>query len=296
MSRVAAILLMLLWPAVAAAQLAVPGDGEDVVRVDDRGRSMRVTFPLHDRLWLRGGYATGPQPSSLIELGISFSLRADFPEEEIWWQLRHDVAKVQLRLQRSAALGVTFFEGDYLRHDKSSNILIPRGKRDIRLPAPFDIAVVWMLGRLDVDVQQGIEAADVAEIAVLADFIRDEAYRHRLAVGPSGRYEALRLDPSWRHDVVPFSGVMALYGWEARNGRFSFLVRQSADYTAAIEVSSGVDWSWRLRTMAELEWVSLAINDLPLSLSLEGAANHQLGGSTDWTAGVSARLALPLGI
>ncbi len=288
---------LLLGPVSAAAQ--APPARDRVYTTDEAGRSFRVGFPLHDRVWLRGGYEFGAEPTPLVEIGWSFKLNVDFPDEEIWWQLRHQLLRAELRAASDSPWTITALSADYLRHDVSSSILIPRNKRDIRLPAPFDIAVVWSLLTLRLAPRSSdtVRGAEIAELAVLADFVRDETYRHRLAIGAAASYVAERDERTarWRHEIVPFSGLTALWGWEHRSGRFSAAVTPMVARAAMLSAGDQIAWAWRASAEAEIEWVVVAVNDAPISLLARTELSTQVGAATHWNAGLGARLAIPSG-
>jgi hypothetical protein len=264
----------------------------------ENGLPFRVAFPRYDRLY--AGILTPVWETRAgrgldwfaAEFGLAVSFSLPFPQEEIWWRLRPHFLRTEVRGSLAEGWGfrLTGLEGEFLRHDLSSFILIPTGESsEIRLPAPFDVALEMQLGSLDVGIFGGrwyLTQARVLEIDVMMDFIRDPNYRHRFAIGPSGWYDIRRLDapwrdggasePRWSHEFVPLSGGTILYAWESSTGRIAAEARAScgAALTPARASASDGDpeperWRAHCRGRASLEWIPLAVVDQPLSLPLE---------------------------
>ena len=272
-------------------ELAPPVGVEQRARVAmdaETGRPFQVAFPRHDRLvagiTARGGDGLGVAPG--VELGWRVASFLPFSREEIWWRLRHQILELKLHPigegLGGAVLGAMLVRGEYLRHDRSSFVVVPTGEgSEVRLPAPFDVALGLVVGRLELETGTGgtprLAWARVVEVDVLMDFVRDPSYRHRLAIGASGRYDIARVESGgWHHELAPLSGAAALWSWESATGLFS--ARLEARGGARFAMGSGADggWGWGWRAQGELEWVVAAINDQPLSLPLR-VAYHRLG-------------------
>jgi len=286
--------------------LAKVEETRDVWATDDAGR-FRVAFPLHNRLFVDAGthqlvVDDAHTAGGSYGFAWDFAFDADFPDEEIWWQLRHTAVAVRWEPSSPAGwdLRVSLLEADYLRHDTSSYILIP-ARRDIRLPAPFDVAIAWKLGggrfRLDA-AEPSVIGWDVGEFRVMADFIRDPRYRHRLAVGAASRYRLSPTGDAWTHDLVPLSGGAFLYGWENRRGTFEARLEGGAEYGAELVVGGDPIWSWSSRARLAVEWTPLAVNDLPVSVYVEANWERAFAQTPidEWGGRAGVRLALPLGL
>lgn len=284
--------------------LAKVEETREVWATDDAGR-YRVSFPLHNRVYVEAGshFVVDDVPVDGGSYGAAwdFAFDVDFPDEEIWWQLRHTAARVRWEPQRPAGwdLRVSLLEADYLRHDTSSYVLIP-AQRDIRLPAPFDVVVGWKLGggRFALDVPDpAVVAWDIGEFQVMADFVRDPRYRHRFAIGAAARYR-LTPGPSLQHDLVPLSGAALLYAWENARGTFEIRFDGAADYGALLVVGAEPLWTWRTSAALRLEWTPIAINDLPVSVFVDGNWKRAFVQSPhdEWTIRGGLRLSLPIGL
>ena len=254
--------------------------------VDDRGRRFRVAFPLYDRLSIEGNTGFSPlgegrnpaQVGGRLRSDLSVSL--DFSEDEVWWRMRHKLLDTSLaRTGEAEAFRMqgTVLEARYLRHDLSTFIVVPAAN-DFRLPGNFDIALDYTLGRYDFTFGGGSlssQRIDVVDLSFLMDFIRDESYRHRFAIGMASWYHATPGD-LWQHEISPLTAGKILYGWDQKDGLFRFYTEAicGAALTVNTEVvDAPMDWGWRCRSLLEMEWTPLAISDAPLSIPLEVRAD-----------------------
>lgn len=302
-------LLALLVTLVIAAQAHAEPAGDYII--DDQERPIRVAFPLHDRLFVGAVVRkSGPRPTGLgIDLAIKHSFGVDFPEEEIWWRFRHTFLDTEVDLasreeDEALRLRAALIKGRYLRHDESSFILIPANV-DLRIPAPFDIAVEYELLEvelgLDLPGGQGafdVMAIDVARFAVLLDFIRDPDYRHRLAIGPLTAY-SVRDVSGWVHSFIPMTGGRLVYGWESATGRLAMEARVQCAVEAEL-FDQRLRWQGHCALGALGEWTLLAINDMPINLVLAGSAREPRQPSESrqsliWDASMGLRWSLPGG-
>ena len=278
---------------------------EDYI-VDERGRALRVAFPLYERFWLEA--SSGRSASRGMErlgarVGWEKSWAFDFHDEEIWWVLRHTFLHTEAWSPERGTwrLEGALLSGQYLRHDLSSFVLIP-SLNDLRLPANFDIALNYNL--LDVELERAaergawrLERARVAEAAVMMDLIRDETYRHRLAFGPAAEYTFERQpgERSLAHRLSPMTGIKALYGWDHPRGLFRLY--SEARCAASVLISLAEEaratpspWAWRCGAEALTEWTFMAINDRAISLPVK------LNIERDLAPGGRSELALTLGL
>lgn len=257
---------------------------------DKKGRTFRVSFPIYERFFLEG--QTGALPASVgtstrspamaggrIAFAKSFAL--DFSDEDIWWVMRHRLLDTSYsrKSQGNASLRSTLVTGQYLRHDLSSFVIVPAAN-DLRLPANFDIATDYQL--LDIELSESkadserswsVDQINVAHLAILMDFIRDEDYRHRFAVGVAGLYQ-IRPDAqnAWQHEISPLTSAKVLYGWDQADGRARVYTEATCGRSLQFipsQPSQAQTWRWRCQTLTELEWTFLAISDRPLSIPLE---------------------------
>ncbi len=290
-----------LMPEGAAEQSAAGNQEDQDYRVDSKGQSYRVTFPLHDRVFVgafAGGSTAGPNRQGGIRMGVKHSFDLDFPEEEIWWRFRHTWLTTEA--QRTGAdltLRSTLIESSYLRHDKSGSIVIPSAT-DLRFPAPFDLAIEYTLLGVDFDSgRRQFRKIDFVRFAFLLDFIRDPDYRHRLALGPVVSYSISRneLDPdTWNHSFIPATGGRILYGWESATGLTAAdAVLQCAGEARLID--EGLSWGLRCGLDAHLERTLVAVNDRPISLLVTGSVeeNPWSDAAPIWSASLGVRLSLP---
>ncbi len=272
---------------------------------DKQGRTFRISFPLYERFFIEA--QTGALPSDTIatstrspdmiggRIAWNKSFALDFSDEDIWWMMRHRFfdTRYARRASRSTTLHTTLLKAQYLRHDLSSFVIVPAAN-DLRLPANFDIATDYEIFDITLssthDGQKrswSIDQLDVAHIAILMDFIRDEDYRHRFAIGIAGDYQ---LDPlidattdtrtGWRHEVSPLTSAKILHGWDGKDGRFRIYNEATCGQSLQFMLSSGTtqqDWRWRCQTLSELEWTPVAISDRPLSIPLELHTDLPLG-------------------
>ena len=269
---------LLCWPAVGQAQLRNPQAVQQQFRVDEQGRRFRIVFPRHDRLSALAAFSPGNGARFALEPKIE--LEADFPGEEIWWRMRHRFLSLSYSTDVAASDDLQFeiVRARYLRHDNGSYILMPLGKGNLKLPAPFDIALDYRLARFRWDSKvgdagvTGLKAIDVAEFAPMADWIRDESFRHRFAFGPLAHYRIGDMKTSTNsHQLVPFSGARLLYGYETANGLFSFRVK--ADLYHAFHVRDDtLTRSWIAEGTGDIEWIVFALNNQPFSLVAKGNA------------------------
>lgn len=278
------------------AHQALAGQSDDVSQpgrqgdyaIDGEGREFRVAFPLYNRISFEtnSGYsrAASRDPGQFaLRVRTELGGKLDYEDDEVWWNVRHGLFDTSIwrapedgRVQLSA----TLLDARYLRHDLESFIVMP-SLNDFKFPANFDIAVDYQLLRVDARVGQGqgrtIERMDVAELAFMADFIRDESYRHRLAIGPIGWYYATPGE-LWTHEVTPLSGGRLLYAWDQRDGLFRVRADATCGYArvSTIEVDAPVTWRGRCRAEGLLEWTPLAISDHPVSIPLQVNADVPL--------------------
>ncbi|MFP4601162.1 MAG: hypothetical protein ACLFVJ_23135 [Persicimonas sp.] len=270
--------------------------------VDEHGRVYRIAFPRYDRVVL--GYGAQASVASPGHLGqhVEFSLRntlgLDFDEENIWWRFRHTFLEVDYSWSAGRGrLEPTVLRADYLRHDASSFIVIPM-EQDIKLPAPFDIGVDYELGGFELD-QEGsdwrLDRIDIAEAAVLMDFIRDPNYRHRLGIGPAGSYTARRGTDGFVHELAPMSGLQVLYAIESHDGLYAIDLRGRC--AAAARVTTDERLLWRTKCGADIraEVVVVSVNDQPVSVPLHFELSDLPGqpeavASPSWSATVGVRV------
>jgi hypothetical protein len=184
MRRAYLVQLIALLATLVVAFEAHAEPGSDYL-IDDQGRPIRVAFPLHDRLFVEAvARQTGARQTGLsLGLGIKHSFGVDFPEEEIWWRFRHTFFDSEVDLAsrddgEALRLRAALARGRYLRHDENSFILVPANV-DLRIPAPFDIAVEYDLLEVELAMASGqseaieVLAIDVVSVAVLLEFLRD---------------------------------------------------------------------------------------------------------------------------
>lgn len=266
-------------------------------QTDERGRVFRVTFPPHDRLLVDYGVRRGPTGAAeqRVHAAWKTTLGLDFAEENIWWRFRHTFAELDYAWGDGPnRLEATAVRADYLRHDMSSFIVIPT-ERDIKLPAPFDIAVDWELGSFDLREDEGewsVDRVDVAEVAIPLDFIRDPEYRHRLAIGPAGAYRVFPGDEPWRHELAPLTGAEILYAWESNDGLYQVDLRARCTNAVTLGGESSGRWNLGCDGRARGELIALSINDQPISIPAEVEVAHGSSAEDDleWTAWIGLRL------
>jgi len=214
--------------------------------------------------------------------------------------MRHDLLATTFRAPSRGGwnLSVDLVQADYLRHDTSAFVVVP-GEANYRFPAPFDVVVQYGLGGFRMRAGGGLvfRRIDVARVAVLADFLRDPDYRHRLAIGAAGRYRMSRPDggSTWRHGVVPMSGIRALWAWESARGLFRVALHDDLEYGVSFVGSAEPTWAWSDRASAELEWLLLAVDDMPLSLRVGASMTTEFDRAAvaDWSARIGLRLSFP---
>lgn len=294
---------LLCAPSVLFAQGAEEPAVAEYAEHPQTKRPYRVAFSWHDRLVLESmttawDGAAGSLPWGHVGASWRFSFGLDFPEEEIWWRFRQETVALQYRLPVDSASWsgrLRLIEAEYLRHDTSSFILIP-AKRDIKLPAPFDIAIDWRAGDAFWDqTPQGPRwrRIDIGELAALADFVRDENYRARLALGPMARYRLDREGDVWAQHLVPLSGATLRFGWENARGTFLWRGRVNGLYDATLRGrGASPQWGWQVEGATEAELVLVALNDHPLSIPVgfEVSAHEHDAWRPSWAATIGLRL------
>lgn len=278
---------------------------EGMYAVDAQGHRFRVGFPLYDRITIGGASAVAQDGEDMgwsrpvMEAQVRLSLALGFEEEEVWWNMRHGLLTTRLWAGAGDVwhMETTALDGWYLRHDLGSFIVVPINE-DLRIPAPFDIAVDYRLLRVRLkhegDAWQ-MGALDVVDLAFMADFIRDPKYRKRFAIGPTSWYHATPGDV-WRHEVSPMSAGKVLAGWDQADGLAS--VYGEAVCGGALAFVGGEREGWRTGCRGELraEWTPLAISDQPLSLPLTARAEVPFTGgeAASWSVLVGLRLGFNL--
>jgi hypothetical protein len=224
---------------------------------DKNGREFRTSFPLHDRFSVATGISDiDPRPSFSMTLAVYLNL--DFPEEEIWWVLRHDLFAAELRFDGNASAGLV--EGEYLRHDLSSFIVVPADV-DWRVPAPFDLSVDWRFLSVDL-VEFEPKTLEPMAMSFSADFCRDEAFRTRCALGVNTAY--VYEFGEEEHVITPFSSRSIRLKHETASGRFAVSVQGDGGWKLRT-TRTARDWQPGWAVTGDVEWVFLAINDQPLS-------------------------------
>lgn len=275
----------------------------DIYHVDEKGRKLRIKFPLYDRV----SFGTDVQTTSLLDgFGLTrpswrfawdVSVAKNFTDENIWWNMRHRVLDTSATWDwenDTGALTLDILKGSYLRHDLSSFITIPT-LNDLRVPANFDIAVTYTAGRMfwqyDKPNGMALTRIEFMDLALLLDFVRDEDYRHRFAVGLSGWYYADTKQETWKHEVAPLSGLKVLYGWDHARGLFSFLAQGQCGL--ANHFTSDQDnqsWLWRCRASTQMRWIPFSISDRPITIPFEMNLDAPMG------QGIRPELTATLGI
>ncbi len=257
---------------------ALAGDYDE----DKNGRAFRTSFPLHDRFSVSAGVGDlDAKPS--ISMTLAAQLNLDFPEEEIWWILRHDLVAAELRFDGNARASLVY--GEYLRHDLSSFIVVP-AEVDWRVPAPFDLSVDWRLLSLDLrDFEP--TALEAVAMSFSADFCRDEAFRTRCALGVNAAY-AYDFGKK-EHVITPFSTGSIRLKHETSSGRFAIGMQGDAGWKLR---TTGADREWQpgWAVRGDLEWVFLAINDQPLSLALSAGRDAW---DDSYNVGAALRVSFP---
>lgn len=283
MRQAFAILLALL--ALAPASVAA----QDAYDVDEHGHPFRVEFDRYNRLELSAAWSgTDAGSGSSLSAAYRTAFSLDFPDEEIWWRLRHELGGLTFQNGTNGWVGrVSLVHADYLRHDVSSWILIPFGEQDVRLPGPFDIVVRWELLALTTRLAalDAVEKWEVSEFDILLDFIRDANYRHRLAIGVTADYEIER----GVHELTPLSGATLLYAWERSDGLFA--VEAELGYARLVELSaqSAPEWHNLGRASASAEWTVAAIVDQPLALFAQGDLVERSDEDLSWSVLLGAK-------
>ncbi|TXD34865.1 hypothetical protein FRC96_12455 [Lujinxingia vulgaris] len=286
-----------------------PDDARYVI--DERGRRLRVVFPLHDRTTfdvygttLGGEDFQQTEFASAFRFAIHHSFEAAFPDEEIWWRFRHRWFSARaIKTYDDLQLGMTLISASYMRHARNNHIVIPSAN-NARLPAPFDIAFEYDLFDVNVDARTPrLDSVDVAEFAFLLDVLRDPTYRHRLAIGPVLAYGIDRIDGTspqqspFAHTIIPASGGRLIYRWENLSGRTALDARLQCA-AAALLIDRDMRWQRLCDIRLQAEHTVLAINDRPLSIFLNATFQEEpgmveSGGSLRWGVGVGVRLSLP---
>lgn len=270
-------------------------------QTDERGRVFRVTFPPHDRLVV--DYGAVADAAHGVDNGVGHRVHAawkttmglDFAEENIWWRFRHTFADVEYAWGAGdGRLDATVVRADYLRHDTSSFIVIP-AERDLKVPAPFDIAVDWELGSFELREEGGqwtVDRVDVAEVAIPLDFIRDPDYRHRLAIGPAAAYRVFPGEEPWQHDLAPLTGAEVLYAWESDDGLYQVDLRARCTNAVTLGGDTAGRWNFGCDGRARGELIAFSINDQPISIPAEVEVAHSLGADDElsWNAWLGLRL------
>jgi hypothetical protein len=282
-----------------------PVSREGMFAVDATGERFRVGFPLYERVALGAGLPVASAgegmgwSSPMFDAELRLSLALGFDAEEVWWNMRHRIAHVQVwsTPDDTWRMEATVVDGWYLRHDAGSFIVIPIAE-DLRIPAPFDIAVDYRLGRARLAHDSegwGLERLDVVELAFMADFIRDPQYRKRLAIGPASWYHAVPGDV-WRHELSPMSAGKVLAGWDQRDGLASVYGEAVCGGALVIEGSEeGSVWRTGCRGELRAEWTPLAISDAPLSIPLTARAEVPFGDDpARWSVVLGLRLGVSL--
>lgn len=266
---------------------ALKPQADAVTTKDAQRRAFRTSFPLYDRVALGASthlvaHQTSPALfGSQLTAHWDMSASLDFSEESIWWLLRHRVLQTQWHLTNArgpSALETVALRGHYLRHDASAFITIPT-LGDLRIPADFDIAVEWTLG--EVKVNQGpdgwsLAQAQVAQLDLMLDWIRDPSYRHRFATGLYADYalEGRRADGSWDTQLSPLSKLSVLYGWDHARGLVSVFARGACGWDRRLSpAASERAWLPSCQARARAEWTPLSISNAPVSLALRARAH-----------------------
>ncbi len=269
---------------LALVLLSVESEASDYA-VDTEGREFRVSFPPHDRFAVQSVWTE--QGDFEIGADLRFEANWDFPDEQIWWRLRHRALSVAY-LDATETTRFSAISGDYWRHDTASVILIP-GDINFKIPAPFDVTAGYELlsGRAQGD---SIQTLRTANLRFGADFIRDPSFQGRLAFAFFGRHDIdFNADT---HRIVPLSGGEVRASWEAANGRFRAGTQAECGYGVELD-SQKQDWSWRCGGDAEVEWIFAAINDMPVSVPIQGNWSWDDVDAFAWEVRAGLRLSLP---
>ena len=258
--------------------------------VDEHGHPFQSEFDFHDRFVLSSSYDFSSKAIAAdFEFHVVFDV--DFDREQIWWIFRNQFLHLStfLPLFKDANQGIVLqiFEGRFLRHDLKSHILFPLHK-DFRFPAPFDIAVEPKLGGFELDENGEFKRVRPFSIALLADFIRDKDARKRLALGPLLDYQIDQFDSQVRHRISPFTGVRAVHSWENNPGRLRYHLSIDSRYRLDLGKSEPNTSAWNTKGKLEMEWIFLAINDLPFSLTGQLEAEYE--NTFSWGAKLGLRV------
>ena len=280
--------------AIARPGLAAEGTVSDFATTED-GRRYRVQFPLHDRIELNVLGRSGAK--SEYRLAWKDSTILAFPEEAIWWNLRHVFASVGWTLSDDVhSTNFELLRGDYLRHDEASHILI-MSYEDIRFPANFDIGVQYSFanGQYRNEPFNGrLERLRTADITLLTDFIRDENFRHRFALGVNAYHQMEKnTDGAWQHEISPLGNAVAIWGWESARGIFAVQARIEGGWVAQGVSNDEPSWHFQSGGALSGECALVAVNDAPIGLIWDVEMKHNALDGVEWEAGVGLNLALP---
>jgi hypothetical protein len=275
-------LALAVAPAAAAAERPARAEEAPVWLVDGKGRRFRVRFDPGHRFYAGAGAAGlwvggRPAPGPVLELGLA--LRAAPPpfDAEVFWKRDHELGRLRLGPGSGGAwLEARLYRGTFLRHSREGSFTIPTTP-PLRVTLPFDVGVRIELGRLagtwPLSAGSGGLDAGVVRGDALADFLRSERPGRWLALGVTGYYD-VRLAPvgtgPWlrEHRVGPLTAAVVSARGEDRRGLLAGGLR--VEWGRAWSSLRG--WGQELRIDAHLEVTPVAVNDLPLSLVLEGGA------------------------
>jgi len=271
----------------ALALALLLGATDPCVGTDELGRTFRTCFAPGRGLELSAGGAWGEGTGEGAGLAVGGALRwrrdTFTPAGSREW-LR-DMAFFEARARFHGSLADartaegTLWSGLFLRRLAEPFVLIPTGRRPLRLPFPFDVGMALAAGEVRWDSgAKGPEALDVEAVrgALLLDVARHLGRPvRRAAFGPevswSARFEEGRKPVQ---ALAPFSAGRIELLAESADGLASLTLSGRGGFLLRFPEDSGLFYDARLSA----ERVLLAVNDVPLALYGELTAR---GGALD---------------
>jgi hypothetical protein len=266
------------------AQADGQGQPPGVYQTDAAGRTFRVRFDPGNRVRIGLGFGLLGADRELaadgeLQLGLDLRRVLDFGQggDLVSWQLSHRILSGWLRPWRKAAAGapvldLSVYQGTFMRHSESSTLTLPSDPPR-RLFFPLDFGFEVELGRLALPAAGQAQELrlGVARAALVLDPWRTGRPGDGLQLGVGVRYDLDLAGASTLagaapvHRLAPFTAAFLRFRLEDQAGLTALDLR--ADL--APHWASRGGWGLSAEGQARFERVLLAINDLPLAVTVE---------------------------
>lgn len=277
--------------AVLATAYATSAGAADYAFDETGTHPFKVRFDPASRVWIGSSTALrrGPDgevaPTPEIDFGIAYR---GVPTNSTGasWQLDHRFASgfvqpASIPGQKYAALDVTAYSLDALRHDDSPHVVLPFSP-PVTIPFPFDVGLQAQLARVVVgpswvstrdERRLAFARLGVVRAAIVLDPWRSGLPGRSFEIGFALRYDVDAYGfggngaTTYVHRIAPLTATSLRFRYQSFDGLTTLSLRAEA----APHWTNEKRWAFEGMADARVERTILAIEDEPISVGLEAA-------------------------